>query len=363
MSVRATGNGPVEMQEVMDSLHSFINNALGEEAKTKPSAFTRVRKLTLSLTIYLILSLVKSSTQTHLDRMMTLFGRPERKVSQQAFSKARQKLSWKACRMLHDKLVETRYGYDYETWHGYRVSAADGSKVQLPSDKGLKEIFGTVGRGGTAPTAQSSVLYDVMNNIVIDAIIAPISSDNEKTDERSLARRHFAHLINMPSFSKELLIFDRGYPSFELINDLEAAKLKYVMRARSKFNVDIDLLPLGHHPFVLEQNGETINILVVKLEIDGEIETLLSNLFDDNLTIDEFRELYFKRWPIETQYGTTKINLQLENFSSRLENGIYQDYFMTIFTFNMTSMAAKIAQPIIDAARVEKKTSISTRPI
>jgi hypothetical protein len=167
----------------------------------------------------------------------------------------------------------------------------------------------------------------------------------------------------MPSFSKELLIFDRGYPSFELLKDLEAANIKYVMRAKSKFNVDIDLLPLGHHSFVLEQKSETINIIVVKLEIEGEIETLLSNLFDDSLTIDDFGELYFKRWPVETQYGITKINLQLENFSSRLENGIYQDYFMTIFAFNMTSMAAKIVQPIIDAARVEKKTSISTRPI
>jgi hypothetical protein len=32
----------------------------------------------------------------------------------------------------------------YSTWRGYRLSGADGAKVQLPSDENLPAIFGTV---------------------------------------------------------------------------------------------------------------------------------------------------------------------------------------------------------------------------
>ncbi|MDR0356258.1 MAG: hypothetical protein LBJ64_11095 [Deltaproteobacteria bacterium] len=55
------------------------------------------------------------------------------------FDKARQKIDWKACLMLHEKLVGIIYGHDYLTWRGYRAAAVDGSKLQLPADKRLKK--------------------------------------------------------------------------------------------------------------------------------------------------------------------------------------------------------------------------------
>jgi hypothetical protein len=130
-----------------------------------------------------------------------------------------------------DQNIRSIYEEGYSTWHGYRVSAIDGSKIQLPSDSKLREVFGTAGRGETAVTAQSSCLYDVLNGFIIDARIAPMS-----TDERSLAMQHVDHLANLPSFKKELVIFDRGYPSFELLSHCEEKHISYLMRLRSKFN-------------------------------------------------------------------------------------------------------------------------------
>ena len=95
-------------------------------------------------------------------------------------------------------------------WHNYRVYAIDGSKIALPADKALGEYYGVLGKDGSAPTAQGSVLYDVLNDIIVDAAIEPLS-----TDERTLANRHIDVCKNVAPDDKKLTIFDRGYPSFD----------------------------------------------------------------------------------------------------------------------------------------------------
>ena len=78
--------------------------------------------------------------------------------------------------------------------HGYRVSAIDGSKLQIPDDQTLKIFFGTMGKDNNAATAQASALYDVLNNVIIDAQLEPLA-----TGERELAARHIDVLSKLPS--------------------------------------------------------------------------------------------------------------------------------------------------------------------
>lgn len=79
-----------------------------------------------------------------------------------------------------DFTVQCMYEHEYNTWHGYRVWAVDGTTMQLPSDSKLLNIFGAVGKD-RAVAAQSSCLYDVLNDIIADAKIMPM-----ETVERSL---------------------------------------------------------------------------------------------------------------------------------------------------------------------------------
>jgi hypothetical protein len=188
-----------------------------------------------------------------------------------------------------DQTIHSIYEEGYSTWHGYRVSAIDGSKIQLPSDPKLRDIFGAAGRNETAVTAQSSCLYDVLNGFIIDARIVPMS-----TDERSLAMQHMDHLASLPSFNKELIIFDRGYPSFDLLHYCEDKHVTYVMRLRSKFNLDIDRMNLGSHSYTLKQDGEKVKLRIVKFTLStGEVETLITNLMDRRMGENAFRKLYF----------------------------------------------------------------------
>jgi hypothetical protein len=336
------------LEKLVHKVHEILfSEKFLEQARKYPAAFTRNRKMPLISVIGLMINQIKSSTQAALEHFLDLIGRCEISISQQAYSKARQNLRWQACRYLMDESIHTIYEAGYSTWNGYRVSAIDGSKMQLPSDPNLRHIFGTTGRNETAVTAQSSCLYDVLNGFILDARIVPMA-----TDERSLAIEHMDHLASMPSFKKELIIFDRGYPSFELLRDCEKKHISYLMRLRSKFNVDIDQMSLGSHLYTLKQGKRKIPLRVVKFNLPtGEIETLITNVFDRRMGEDAFRKLYFKRWPIETQYAHLKHKLEIENFSCRTEEGIYQDYYVTVFLSNLIAAAAAEAQPIIDEAR------------
>lgn len=316
----------------------------------RPVDFTRNRKMVFTDIICFMLNQLRQSTQTALDRFIELFQKKDVYMSQQSFSEARQKLRWEACRELMDFIVDGVYSGAYATWHGYRVWAIDGSKIQLPSDPKLAAVFGTTGRGDTAATAQSSCLYDVLNDIIADAQIEAI-----KVDERTLAVRHLEQLCSLASFSKELLILDRGYPSFELIKCFEAAGVGYLMRVRTRWNPAIDDMPLGDHPYVLQRDGVNIPVRVVKFALpNAEVETLITNVFDKRMGAKAFRELYFKRWPIETKFAALKHQLEIENFSGRTELTIRQDYYISAFLSNMIAIAANETQPVIDKLRKDK---------
>jgi hypothetical protein len=89
----------------------------------------------------------------------------------------------------------------------YRLLAIDGSKINLPNDPQLREYFGTIGAGNNSPCAQGSILYDIENDLIVDALIEPVG-----VDERTLAEEHIKRLTGMASFGRELILFDRDTP-------------------------------------------------------------------------------------------------------------------------------------------------------
>lgn len=323
-----------------------------EYARQRPEDFTRNRKMPFTDLLLFMINLVRGSTQIALNRFFQTKG-SEIEMTQQSFSEARKKLRWEACRALMDTVVKAYYQLtEYIRWRGYRVLAVDGSKQQLPSDSELRILYGTAGRGDTAVTAQGSALFDVLNDIIIDARLEPMS-----TDERSLAYQHMEYLRSLPSFSRELVLFDRGYASFDLIQSMAngAKPITFVFRLRSKFRTDIDKLPIGDHRYTLKNGEDSCALRVVKFKLDsGETETLITNLFDRDLTTKDFKELYFMRWPIETKFAELKHKLEIENFSGRTQLAILQDFFITAFLSNMIAIAAEDAQMDADAERQDK---------
>ena len=318
-------------------------------ARKSATDFTRNRKMPFEEVMLFMLQSLKCSTQSALRRFFKMLNKPVF-MQQQSFSEARAKIKPEAFVRLFQLSAKIMAEHCRQTWYGFHVYAIDGSKIALPADKKLLAYFGGAGRNATSPTAQASIAYDVLNDTVVDAQIAPL-----KTDERTLAQQHLEACREFTADGKKLFIFDRGYPSFELIEYLESNGFYYVMRVREKFNLDIDAQTDRDGYVGIVQGEKRLLIRVIKIQLDsGETETLITNLKDISLNPTAFKKLYFMRWPVETKYDVVKNKLQLENFSARTVDGIKQDFYATMYLTNAAAAALADAQAKIEEARKDK---------
>lgn len=142
---------------------------------------------------------------------------------------------------------------------------------------------------------------------------------------------------------------DRGYASEDLIKFF-SEKSNYLFHLRNKFNTEIDALCIGSHEITMYGD---VKVHVVKFTLpSGEIETLITNLFD--LDESKFKELYFKRWSVEVKFDIVKNKLELPCFGGFAENIIMQDFWISMYLANMTAIARNEADKKIKAERKDK---------
>ena len=281
------------------------------ESRLKPEYFTRKRKLPFQKLLKYLLSMHKSSTQSALNNFLE---REDITMSQQALSKARSKFDHTPFLKLFTAVRDAFYGAEYidnlRKYHNKFLIAIDGSDTALPNLPSLIEKFGGTGSKSSSPTARMSIAYDVLNDFIIDAAFTPLN-----VSEREHAKNHIESVGKIIDLKNSIFIMDRGYASQELI-EIFSEKSYYLFRLRTKFNNDIDALPIGSHVISMYDN---LKVRIVKFALPScEIETLITNLFD--LDESEFKELYFKRWRIEVEYDVVKNKLELPCFGGFSEN-------------------------------------------
>ena len=345
LQVRSAFEGYIKESTATIYSRDYLN-----KVKERPEDFTRSRKMPFPELVQFILTRVKSSTQNALERYFEKLGE-DVFMTQQAFSEARNKIKSVAFVMLFHMTARVAYDGYYDTYRGYRVLAIDGSKIALPNIELLGAMYGTMGADSSSPTAQASICYDVLNKAVVDALIEPLS-----VDERTLALRHIENLEKSRRFDKELVIMDRGYPSFELIEALENENIKFLMRVKRGFNKDIDAQTKADGSIVLRKAGHAdIKLRVIKFVLEsGAAEVLITNIFKRGMEVKAFKELYFKRWPVETKYDEVKNKLEIENFTGNSKKAIEQDFYATMYMANLAAAARWEAQAIVDAERAGK---------
>lgn len=315
------------------------------ESRFKPEYFTRNRKMPFHKLLKFLLSMFKFSAQAALNKF---FEEDDITMSQQALSKARNKFDYtpflKIFRGVRDAFYSKENIIALERFEKMLIIAIDGSEIALPNIPKLREKFGGTGSKASSPTARASIAYDVLNDFVMDASFTPLAEN-----ERTLAAQHIENVGKIIDLKEALFIMDRGYPCEELIRQL-SEESNYLMRLKSKFNTEIDLLPLGSHTLTLYKD---VDVRIVKLMLpSGEIETLITNLFD--LDESAFKALYFKRWPVEVKYDIVKNKLELPNFGGVTENIIMQDFWISMYMLNMAAIAKHEADEKIAADRMDK---------
>ena len=93
-------------------------------------------------------------------------------------------------------------------------------------------------------------------------------------------------------------------------------------------------LPLSDNLFAhkFAKLDHPVKVRVVKIQFsDGTIEHLITNLFEPDITLDDFKWLYGKRWSIESKYNDVKNKLEIENFTGYSPDTVLQDVYATLF--------------------------------
>lgn len=325
-----------------------------EESKTKSSFFSRPSrcKLTFQMLVLFLLTAAKKSIQVELDLFLSEVNAMCLSYSKQAFSKRRNCVKWEAIRKIYQEATMQFYQEaKYETFHGYLLAAIDGSKLNLPDSEELSNAFGSQITGGTAQNqALASCAFDVLNELYLDAIIAPC-----KSSERALALQHIEN-IKKYAFDKVLYIFDRGYPSSELIQTVAENNRSYLFRCDKSFVRSMKLHGNDctvQHRFAKLSNEIELRVVRFMLNETTE-EILVTNIPADELSVEEMKELYHLRWGIESSYNCAKNTIQLEDFSGISEMAVRQDFYAAMFLYNIGSIHIFEQKPAFDAAHNSK---------
>lgn len=315
-----------------------------------PRAFSRTRKLDFKTVVGLILQKGVKSLQVKLNEYFPVT--EDQSVSASAFSQARANLSHSIFIELNSFSYAKRY-YSvpgFETYNGHRLLAVDGSKIRLPDTAELREEFGQIrikNQHGTGSYTGSlcSVLYDVLNEIVIDGILAPGNAS-----EISLAKDHLQWCKE-----NDVVLFDRNYPGYELFAGILARKANFICRCPSNaFNAVKDFIanPLIEDTLVTLSPSKELKSKVLQGELPeqlivrlikvllstGEIEILATSLLDqEQYPISDFKELYALRWNVETLFDRFKNRLALENFTGYSIEAVKQDFYSTVLISNVES--------------------------
>lgn len=302
----------------------------------------------------------KSSLQRDLDRFYKEVMKSDfniREVTKGAFTQARAKLNPWAFKRLNEVAVNSFYeGAAYIVWHEMRLLAVDGTRLVLPNHPSVVEEFGVHQFGPKADSPRSlalgSLLYDALNLVTIDSQIAPYASS-----ERDLLLEHLEYV--KPG---DLLLLDRGYPSFWLLFLLKAKGIEFCVRLKEDWWLKVkdftessekerivtfalpkkDRSKLKDFPHMLDQE---ITCRLIKVELEnGETEVLCTSLEDSATYLHEdFEELYHYRWNEEEAYKLLKSRIELEGFSGKTAKAVKQDFHAKVF---LMTLCAAYAHPI-----------------
>jgi len=308
--------------------------------------FTRKRILGFPELVFLHINRLVLSLAVELEKFMCYFNISDG-YSKQAFSKARQQFSHSAFTELNHVCAQGYYrDFPLAKFKGnYLLLAVDGSLCQMPETKESALHFGrwknhlpTAGM----PVGRCSVFFDVLNRVILDAVLAPHS-----VGERDLFEEHRANAFELlAEFAHPVIyLMDRGYPSFTLLSSIDEQGSHYVVRCTKSYRKEVSRFvaaDIDQDTFRLAEADKSLKVRIVRILLDtGEYEYLLTNT---DLSDEELSEVYFLRWGIETFYGSLKGTLQLENFSSRTVQGVPQDFHVSILVANLSNLLIHEAQ-------------------
>jgi len=333
---------------------SFISKRYVAES----NRFVRKRKMSFKEYVLYILTQTGCTNFAEAHRFYTKTLKHEfESITRQAIGKQRMYICSKLFFDMSESFINELYAEfrGFSKFKGYIICACDGSIFDLPNTPTTKKAFGIpadtifkrfLSRG------RVSCMLDVHSKHILTSKIV-----SRSVDEISLAIEHLNNLNKRFNLKEFITIYDRAYGSIELMINIIYFDSKFLIRLNERvFKKKIDKMKLDDEiieinitknflkkirddnvrEFAEEMGRLKVRIVKVKLKT-GEIEILATNLNNSEFTKEELKELYAKRWTIETGYDKLKNLIQLEEFSGIRKEIIEQDFYAGIFIYNVAT--------------------------
>jgi hypothetical protein len=336
----------------------------------KPQDFSRKTEIGIKEVVSFLLTKSNSSIQARVNQvfMYKHFAETVSFPTNSAMIQARSKLKPELLRDLNTLIVGKFYGQiqlngKLNLWNNHLIWAIDGTRLDIP-DTPLNRTLFSVFRSGNLPNGKPQALgmflYDCCNDLPLIEHLGPRSSEPKTFLESLMPVIHTVPFIEQKD--KAILVFDRGYTDYRLFAKLIQDNIKFVIRVKTsktyksieRFRdaTDVDSIINIECPKYLKKQvergelPEKVKVRAVKVILpSGEVEILITNLFDTwCFPTSCFKELYFKRWPVETSIGFLKNVLDIERFSSKKPLFIYQDFYASILAYTLGALFDKDIQ-------------------
>ena len=331
--------------------------------------FTRNRKLPFETLCRTILSMSGQSLNVELQRQ---FHYDPTAATTSAFVQQRGKL----LPAVFEEILRrfTCQNRPIRRWNGYTLLAVDGSHVQIPSNfHDEATYFNSTKDGRGYNLLHLNALYDLESQLYLDAVI---QDGREEHESRALVE-----LVDRSELTEPvILIADRGYEAYNNMAHIEQKGWKYLIRVKDKQGILSGLkLPDAlefdavfsyslskrltnrirqepqkyrwipskvHFDYIRDASDALypISFRVVRFAVkEGLYETVITNLPADRFPPPLLRELYHKRWGIETSFRELKYTLALTHFHAKKRPFIEQEIFSRMTLYNFASLLRLLA--------------------
>ena len=273
-----------------------------------------------------------------------------------SFTKARYKLAPAEMLAMYQSALQSSSAIAARNrwlWRGYRLVAADGSRLLMPAADELIAAFQrprVAGGEAYQPQMLQVTLWDV-------GACQPISwrqrpCRGKGNGERAILLEQIDQLG-----TKDLLLLDRGFPSRRILFELMARNIPFVIRMTAGKRCDFAEVAAfmavdaddAQVDFAYRDN-DAADVLVERLRLVREEDeggsgcVLVTNLMDGTaFTADDLIQVYRRRWGIETAFKDMKIRYEIEGFHGMTPQLVEQEIIALMFLLLIESLVEEAA--------------------
>jgi len=295
------------LQKILNNNINNINNKI----------IQRNRKITFREVLYG--SIYKTINNTSFDYVSNQINKHfiekniDKTITKSGFLNRKNNISSEYFLKINDSIID----YIYNKIKTPRIIAVDGSFINLY--KNFSEYgYEYASENKNYCHGIISCLYDINNKI-------PINYNIIKTrNERDAFKEQIKYLRK-----GDTIIFDRGYFSYDIIELLNKKNINYIFRLKNNKKEVRNMIKNNINEYIFKYNNIFNKTISYRVENSNDDYYLYTNLI--NSSIEELKNLYWKRWTVEIHFKESKYNLSLQKVNNKTENSLKQE----IYTHNL----------------------------